>query len=318
MNKTTEKVSFVDEVFGGDAMRDETHSDDHSRTVDEGTDSENDAKSRAEEEADEEIGTNPEDDSDSFEDDDSDAEEDDLSDDGGKSDAESKTDDKSRQNAQEIDSTKLKQEIENLQKRLHDTQAAMHKATTDRAALKKELDELKAKKDNDDDWFSQSDSEREKELEADLKKADEDIARQQEEQDELKKEEAAKVWDEAAAPVIKEHPDFEKVMYGELVPLLDSKTGNQYVIAEWGKLQDKSPASAYAFAKKMLDFMEFQRDPQAYKAKLLKSNKHNESFEDDVGAPRGKDGLDMLNSADVASASPEQIGSFVDACGLFG
>lgn len=312
MNKmVSDKVSFIDDVFGGDAM-----SDDHSRTDDADTKTEIDEKQEPESDAKNEQAENPEDNSDSFDDDGFDAEEDDSSDDGDKSDAESKTDDKSRQNAPEtaeIDSAKLKQEIENLQKRLHDTQAAMHKATTDRAALKKELDELKAKKENEDDWFSETDSEREKTLEDSLKKADEDIARQQAEQDELKKEEAAKVWDEAAAPVIKEHPDFEKVMYGELVPLLDSKTGNQYVIAEWGKLQDKSPASAYAFAKKMLDFMEFQRDPQAYKAKLLKSNKHNDTFGDDVGEPSGKDGLDMLNSADVGSAPPERIGSFVDA-----
>ena len=213
---------------------------------------------------------------------------------------------------EEADPEKLKQEVANLQKRLHDTQAAMHKATTDRAALQKELDELKAKKENEDDWFSEDDTAREKELEANLKKADEDIAKQQAEQDDLKRQEAASVWDAAAAPVIKEHPDFEKVMYEQFAPMLDPQKGNQYVIAEWGKLQDKSPASAYAFAKNMLDVIEFQRDPKAYKAKLLKSNNNNsEDIFDDT--PRGKEGFDMLNSEDVGASPPERIGSFVDA-----
>lgn len=305
MNKQeSDNVSFIDDVFGGN--------DSHSRTDDADTD-----KNETENEeldAEDDDSDIPDDESDSME-------EDDLSDDDKHSDAEPKTDDKSHQNAQEAaetDSEKLKQEIETLQKRLHDTQAAMHKATTDRAALKKELDELKAKKENEDDWFSEDDSAREKELENSLKKADEDSARLQAEQDDLKKQEAAKAWDAAAAPVIKAHPDFEKVMYEEFAPLLDSKTGNQQVIKEWNDLKDKSPASAYEFAKRQLDIIEFQRDPAAYKEKLLKANKNNNPSEDDDeiedDEPRGKRGLDMLNSADVESTpSGDWNGSFVDA-----
>ncbi len=305
MNKETEtdSMSFIDNVFGGDAMRDETHHDDHSQTT------ENDEESTGDE-TDDEFSI-PDDESDSVGDEDGSG-----NDDGANGDNFAETEDNApaAEKASEKDSAELKQELENLQKRLHDTQAAMHKATTERAALKKELDDLKAKKENEDDWFSEDDSEREKELENSLKKADEDSARLQAEQDDLKKEEAAKVWDEAAAPVIKQHPDFEKVMYEQFAPLLDSQKGDQYVIAERVKLKDKSPASAYAFAKKMLEVKEFQRDPEAYRAKLLKSNKQNNDFENDVDdEPRGKDGLDMLNSADVASAPSERIGSFVDA-----
>lgn len=316
MNKQgSENVSFIDDVFGGN--------DSHSRTGDADTESQNSKEIGAEQEpesnAKDEEPENPEDNSDSFDDDDFDAEGDDFSEDDDNSESEPKTDEKPRQkapDAAEIDSEKLKQEIETLQKRLHDTQAAMHKATTDRAALKKELDELKAKKENEDDWFSEDDSEREKELEANLKKADEDSARLQAEQDDLKKQEATKAWDAAAAPVIKAHPDFEKVMYEEFAPLLDPKTGNQQVLKEWNELKDKSPASAYEFAKQQLDIIEFQRDPKAYKEKLLKANKNNNSFEDDEiedDEPRGKRGLDMLNSADVESSPPEWNGSFVDA-----
>jgi len=305
MNKETEtdNMSFIDNVFGGDVTN-----EDHSQNT-----ADNDVSAEDEEQTgnnvDDEFSI-PDDESDSMGDE---GEDGDFSDDDGAGE-ENKKSQSDAPESSEKDSAELKQELENLQKRLHDTQAAMHKATTERAALKKELDDLKAKKENEDDWFSEDDSEREKELENSLKKADEDSARLQAEQDDLKKEEAAKVWDEAAAPVIKQHPDFEKVMYEQFAPLLDSQKGDQYVIAEWVKLKDKSPASAYAFAKKMLEVKEFQRDPEAYRAKLLKSNKQNNDFENDVDdEPRGKDGLDMLNSADVASAPSERIGSFVDA-----
>ena len=52
-------------------------------------------------------------------------------------------------------SDELRKELETLQKRLHDTQEAMHKATTERAELQKELQKLKSKEADDDDWFSE-------------------------------------------------------------------------------------------------------------------------------------------------------------------
>ncbi len=302
-NESEESTSFIDDVFGGDAPETASETIPSTEANSKGVETE------STETAENKDYSIPDDESDSFGDDvdgeDSGAKDDNFVEPGDKAPAGEKVPEK--------DSAELKQEVEKLQKRLHDTQAAMHKATTDRAALKKELDELKAKKENEDDWFSEDDSDREKALEADLKKADDEIARQQAEQDDLKKQEAASVWDAAAAPVIKEHPDFEKVMYEQFAPLLDAKTGNQQVIREWNELKDKSPASAYAFAKQQLDIIEFQRDPKAYKEKLLKSNHNNNSeyaFDD---TPRGKEGFDMLNSEDVGSAPPERIGSFVDA-----
>lgn len=303
----SDQESFVDAVFGGEET---PHSqDDAKNETGAGEETEN-VKGDGDEIPSDETSD------DSIEDDGDDELEDDSSD--GEVDGK---EDKPAAKAEEVDSAKLKQEVENLQKRLHDTQAAMHKATTERSALQKELDELKAKKENEDDWFSEDDTAREKELESSLKKADEDIARQQAEQDDLKKQEAVSVWDAAAAPVIKAHPDFENVMYEKFAPLLDPKTGNQQVIKEWGELKDKSPASAYEFAKKQLDIIEFQRDPAAYKANLLKAKQNNNNSEDefdyDPDEPTGKDGLDMLNSENNGTESPpEWNGSFVDA--LFG
>ena len=51
----------------------------------------------------------------------------------------------------------LEHENEALKKRLSDTQKKMHEATTERAELKKQYDELKAKQSNDEDWFGDDD-----------------------------------------------------------------------------------------------------------------------------------------------------------------
>lgn len=206
----------------------------------------------------------------------------------------------------------LQTELETYKKRLHDTQTAMHKATTERARLEKELSELKAKQDSEDDWFSETDKERVESIEADLKKANDEIDRRSQEESELREKSASVQWDEAAAAVIKEHPDFEKIVYDELVPLLDKDTGNAMVKAEWEGLKDKSPASVYAFAKNMLDFIEFKRDPEAYRKKLR--GQASAMPKPGNETPTGKAGLDMIPSADLpADAAPSGGVSFVDA-----
>lgn len=207
----------------------------------------------------------------------------------------------------------LRDELETYKKRLHDTQSKMHQATADRARLEKELSELKAKQESEDDWFSESDKERVETIEADLKKTNDEIDRCNKEQSSLQEKSAAVQWDEAAAAVIKEHPDFEKIVYDELVPLLDKDTGNAMVKAEWDALKDKSPASVYTFAKNMLDFIEFRRDPDAYRQKLRGPATSTPKPGNET--PTGKAGLDMLPSADLpADASPSDDNtSFVDA-----
>ena len=217
--------------------------------------------------------------------------------------------------APEVDVAALQQEIATLNKRLHDTQSAMHKATTEKAELKKELDSLKEKQNDEDDWFSDSDKNRVAELEQALQKADRDLAAGEEQTKELAQKKAVAEWDAAAAPVIREHPDFEQVMYGKLVPLLDPQKGNPQVRAAWDALEDKSPASQYAFAKKQLDILEFQQDPEAYKKKLRASfNRNPSDFGDEEEEPiTGKDGLDMLQSASGPAANNSGSGDFLDA-----
>lgn len=298
-NVEAEETSFVDEVLGG-----ADHSPADEAESDEGA-------SEKPDDGDELIPD--EDGGDEFPESDDSIGEDENSE--GKGEGKSETSEKP---TQEPDDSALKQEIESLQKRLHDTQAAFHKATGERAALKKELDELKSKKENEDDWFSSDDKERMEKLEADIKKSDEEIASAQAASEDIAKKEAVARWDAAAAAVIKEHPDFEKVMYDTLVPLLDPQKGNPQVRSAWESLQDKSPASQYAFAKNVLDILEFQRDPKAYKEKMrqeiIKQNNHSDGFDDDDTPPVGKEGLDMLPSADMPAASaPRGDVSFVDA-----
>lgn len=217
--------------------------------------------------------------------------------------------------APEVDVAALQQEIATLEKRLHDTQSAMHKATGEKAELQKELDSLKKKQTDEDDWFSEDDKNRVTELEEALEKADKDLAAQDEQVKGLAHQKAVAEWDAAAAPVIKEHPDFEHIMYEKLVPLLDPQTGNPQVRAAWEALEDKSPASQYAFAKKMLDVLEFQQDPEAYKKKLRRSfNEEPSDFEDEEEEPiTGKEGLDLLQSASGPAANKRGSGDFLDA-----
>ena len=215
---------------------------------------------------------------------------------------------------QEPDETsRLKQEVENLRKRLKDTQSAMHKATGERAALAKELAELRAKED-DDDWFGEDDKKRVKELEDGLKESDEQIRKLNETLAEDARKDAEAVWDEAAAKVKAQYPDFDDVVYEKFAPLLHEKTGNAQVRAAWERETDKSPANAYKFAKKVLDIIEFQRDPDAYKARLRKEieTEKRKPETEIVSEPTGKDGLDMLNSADIP-VDPGRRVSFVDA-----
>lgn len=311
MNNNESETSFIDDVFGGEAT-----SDDHSQEQKPTADVKAEINETQESDTPEDFMT-PDDESDSVDENDNGGDSGDDKGANGDKLAAPKDKDPSGKKASDVpekDSAELKQEVANLQKRLHDTQAAMHKATTERAALQKELDELKAKKENEEKWFSDADSAREKELEDGLKKADAEIARQQAEQDDLKGKEAASAWDAAAAPVIKEHPDFEKVVYEQFTPLLDAKNGNQQVIKAFAELKDKSPASVYQFAKDQLDILEFQKDPKAYKENLLKAHKNNisdDGIDDDV--PRGKAGLDMLNSEDIGTSEPGWNGSFVDS-----
>lgn len=202
---------------------------------------------------------------------------------------------------------RLRNEIETLNKRLHDTQNSFHRASEERASMQRELEELKKRENDDEDWFSTEDEQRKQVLEAEISKADEVIGKSQTSIEEAQLQAAEITWDIAAAPVAAKHQDFEELVYNFLGARLDSEKGDPIIRAAWQKEQDKSPANAYAFAQRLKMQEEILKDPVAYKERL-----RSEILKDTDGfAPTGKQGLDMVNSADPAPNISVQE-SFVD------
>ena len=188
----------------------------------------------------------------------------------------------------------LQEEIANYKKRLHDTQKAMHEANASRAELQKQLDSLKQedKKDGDDeDWFNESDSKSvekfEKEL-AEVKRQSDDLKNQQERyQQELQQQK----WMKEAEALAKEHEDFETLVYEKLEPLMDEETGDPMIRALYMQQEDKSPAGAYAFAKKLFGL-------KAQLSGEVPKEENAKEAEASKDPARGKAGLDRINSAD--------------------
>lgn len=202
-----------------------------------------------------------------------------------------KPDDSATPEETESDS-KLKQELETLQKRFKDTQSALHRATTERSELRKELEALKAKEEDENDWFGDEDRTRKEELENKLTESDAQTEK-------LNQEAALLAWDTAAAPVIAAHPDFEDVVYGKLAPRLDAEKGDPEVIRLWNAESDQSPANAYKFAKELDDRLLAARNPQAYRDRIRKEVEE-EIKNRKPSEVTGKSGLDLMNSADTA------------------
>lgn len=181
----------------------------------------------------------------------------------------------------------LQTQITNYEKRLHDTQSAMHKANEERARLQKELDELKKrnsapeekKEDGDDDWFKDSDTGEEKTAELESK-----IKAVEEKQEQYQQEQALQQWQIEAEKVAAEHEDFNSLVYEKLEPLLDEENGDPAVLAAYTRWKDKSPAGAYEFARRMF-------------AAETPAEKEEKAAPDPT---RGKAGLDRINSADFA------------------
>lgn len=226
--------------------------------------------------------------------------------DGAPDAGEKPADDSAKGNIPDVEA--LQSEITNLNKRLHDTQNAMHKATEERSKLEKELNELKLRKEDEDDWFSEEDKAKSEQLEEDLKKSDENIAQLDAEKNSINAKAAEAIWDAAAAKVIAEHPDFEEVVYGKLAPLLDESNADpdaKRVRELYMSLPDKSPEAAYKFAKELEDRLLMDRDPEAYKQKL-RSEIEREITGENRNIVEGKDGLDLLNSADSGNYNPSE------------
>lgn len=198
---------------------------------------------------------------------------------------------------QNAELTALQEEIANYKKRLHDTQKAMHEANTAKAELQKELDSLKQKseEDDDDDWFADSDEKDtavakiEKEL-AEVKQQSENLKNQQEEyQQELRRQK----WFKEAEELSAKHSDFEELVYKRLEPLLNEETGDPMLRALYLEQEDRTPAGAYEFAKKLFgykDKLDGKTDIPEEKQEIAEKTPPEEL--------RGQDGLDRVNSAD--------------------
>ncbi len=183
----------------------------------------------------------------------------------------------------------LQTQITNYEKRLHDTQSAMHKANEERARLQKELDELRKSKaapeeneeDGEEDWFKDSGNGKEGTAELESK-----IKAVEEKQEQYRQEQALHQWQLEAEKVAAEHEDFNSLVYEKLEPLLDEENGDPAVLAAYSRWKDKTPAGAYEFAKKM-----FAVETPAVK---------EEKAENTVDPTKGKAGLDRINSAEFA------------------
>jgi chromosome segregation ATPase len=206
---------------------------------------------------------------------------------------------KSETKVPEVDVAALQAELANYQKRLHDTQKAMHEANTAKAELQKELDSLRQKKDDDgedDDWFSDDDKEKkavekiEKEL-AEVKQQSDDLKHQQQEyQQELLRQK----WFKEAEAFSKEHDDFEELVYRKLEPMLNEETGDPMIRTLYLKQEDRTPAGAYEFAKKLFGYQD------KLNGSAVPPEKKENKAEDKIDPARGKAGLDRMNSAEFA------------------
>lgn len=209
---------------------------------------------------------------------------------GGADDAPEKDSASDKQEAEpDADIVALRAEIANYEKRLHDTQKAMHQAKAEKADLQKQLDAFKTDTSGkgDDDWFA-SDGEKETAgLRAEIKDLNE-------KQKNLEQDMARERWMSEAERESAKHDDFEDVVFKKLEPLLDETSGDPRIRALYMQEPDKSPAGAYKFAKKL---------PMLFSVldgKGLESPGRNENLKPAPDPTKGKAGLDRINSADFA------------------
>lgn len=200
--------------------------------------------------------------------------------------------------------------LERVKKRLHDTQARLHEECTRRAEIQKELSDFQKREDDPDDWFSDDDKKRQKELQQQIAESDERL-RQIDESSTAQTDEVREEWLAAADKAAKAHPDFAQKVYTELGGLIDpqGKGYNPAVRQAWDALADKSPESAYKFATDMLERIEAVKDPAAYKEKVrqeILATRGNQ-------VPTGAAGFDMVNSARGDSPEPAETDGFVEA-----
>lgn len=210
-------------------------------------------------------------------------------------------------------------EVENLEKRFHDTQKAYHEKTEEVKRLERELLEARNQKstsEESDSWFEDEGDDKKSKADADKRRSEEIDSKLQH----MKNELTIALWEQEARFVRKEHPDFNEVVFDKLSPLLDETTGDAFVKSLWAKETDKSPANAYNFAKRVFDQREMLNDPEAYKEKLRAEIEEEARTKASSPAtekkhPTGKTGLDMISSAipEVKEKNTNASGSFVGA-----
>jgi chromosome segregation ATPase len=194
----------------------------------------------------------------------------------------------------------LQEELANTKKRLHDTQKAMHEANTRKAELQKELDSLKQKRKKDeggDNWFNDDDDsqvEKFREELEEVKKQSDDLKNQQlEYQQEMRRQQ----WLKEADELSKSKSDFTQLVYEKLEPLVNEETGDPMIRALYMQQEDRSPAGAYAFAKKLFGYQEKLNAPEKMDQPV---EEHKEGAGKTSQSVGGKAGLDRMNSADFA------------------
>lgn len=192
----------------------------------------------------------------------------------------------SQEDTPEEDYASLQRKVANYEKRLHDTQRAMHQATAEKAELQKQLEALKkGDSSEDDNWFSDSDD-KGAELETKVKELS---SRQEEIQRDLVKNQ----WMNEAQKLATQHEDFNSLVFEKLEPLLDEENGDPRILALYKAQSDHSPAGAYAFARKLSAVLDALNGTGSASEKT----KRVETAPDPT---KGKAGLDRINSAEFS------------------
>jgi chromosome segregation ATPase len=190
----------------------------------------------------------------------------------------------------------LRAENENLKKRFHDTQQAMHKANNERAELQRKLEaqnKVKVEDDDaDDDWFKDSDNDKVESGNSEIESVKENIKQLQTQQEEYQQELRRQKWLDEAEKFAKDKEDFEELVYKKLEPLLDEETGDAMLRMLYMQQEDKSPAGAYNFAKKFFGYKE-KLNTIAKEETTTETKKTNQYA-------TGKAGLDRINSAEFS------------------
>lgn len=223
----------------------------------------------------------------------------------------------------------LREEVENLKKRLHDTQASFHRMSQENSELRRRFEEMK----ENDPWsFLEDDGEDAGDpapdagdeaagesstsgqegprdvaggspqdgLEGRLEKSEKRLDSLSEQVERARQEKAEELWNRAAEAVRRDHSDFDDRME-YLVRKIEE---DSVVSAGWQKESDKSPSAAYEYSRRLSLVLDGGGGISPEQAKQVGGD-----------GLTGKEALDTLNSAFGIGAGGSSVsggGSFVD------